>query len=67
MKRAQLQALRKEFETLQMKEDETVNSYFCRTIKIAKSMKAVGESMQESVIIAKILRFMTAKFILSAK
>jgi len=62
VKRAQLQALRKEFETLQMKENETVNSYFGRTLKIAKSMKAVGENMQESVITAKILWSMTTKF-----
>ncbi|XP_027932801.1 uncharacterized protein LOC114188412 [Vigna unguiculata] len=62
VKRAQLQALRKEFETLQMKEGESVNSYFGRTLKIAKSMKVVGECMEESVITAKILRFMTTKF-----
>nr|KYP74877.1 Retrovirus-related Pol polyprotein from transposon TNT 1-94 [Cajanus cajan] len=62
VKRAQLQALRKEFEMLQMKEGESVNSYFARTLKIAKSMKAIGESMQESVITAKILRSMTTQF-----
>ena len=45
VKRAQLQALRREFEMLQMKEVETVNSYFAHTFKIAKSMKACGESM----------------------
>ena len=45
VKRSQLQALRREFEMLQMKEVETVNSYFAHTFKIAKSMKACGESM----------------------
>ena len=62
VKRAQLQALRKDFELLQMKDGESVNSYFARTLKIAKSMKACGENMQESVITAKILRSMTTKF-----
>jgi len=62
VKRAQLQALRREFETLQMKEEETVNSYFARTLKIAKSMKVCGESMREDIIAAKILRSMTPKF-----
>ena len=62
VKRAQLQALRKEFDTLQMKEGESMNSYFGRTLKIAKSMKAVGERMEESVITAKILWSMTTKF-----
>ena len=62
VKRAQLQALRKDFEMLQMKEGESVDSYFARTLKIAKSMKAYGENMQESVITAKIMRSMKTKF-----
>jgi len=55
VKRAQLQALRQDFEMLQIREDETVNSYFARTLKIAKSMKACGESMRENIIATKIL------------
>jgi len=39
-----------------------MNSYFARTLKIAKSMKACGEIMQENVITVKILRSMTTKF-----
>ena len=62
VKRAQLQALRQEFEMLQMKEDETVNSYFARTLKIAKSMKACEERMRENIIAAKILQSMISKF-----
>jgi len=62
VKRAQLQALRKDFETLHMKEGESVNSYFGQTLKVAKSMKACGENMKENIITAKILRSMTAKF-----
>ncbi|KHN36591.1 Retrovirus-related Pol polyprotein from transposon TNT 1-94, partial [Glycine soja] len=62
VKRAQLQALRKDFEILQMKEGETVNAYFSRTLTIANKMKAHGESMSETVITAKILRSMISKF-----
>jgi len=62
VKRAQLQALRRDFEMLHMKDGETVNSYFARTLKIAKNMKACGESMLENVITAKILRSMIPKF-----
>lgn len=40
---------------LQMKEGESVNSYCARTLKIFKGMKVVRKSMQESIIIAKIL------------
>ena len=62
VKRAQLQALCREFEILQMKEDETVNEYFARTLKIAKSMKECGECIQEDIIAAKIFWSMTLKF-----
>ncbi|XP_024200681.1 uncharacterized protein LOC112204028 [Rosa chinensis] len=62
VKRAQLQALRREFEILQMQEGETVNEYFSRTLTIANKMKAHSERMEEIVIVEKILRSMTPKF-----
>jgi hypothetical protein len=62
VKRAQLQAFRKEFEVLQMKEGEGVDAYFARTLIIANKMKIHGENMQQVVIIEKILRSMTSKF-----
>ncbi|XP_024171544.1 uncharacterized protein LOC112177486 [Rosa chinensis] len=62
IKRAQLQALRGEFEVLQMKEGEQVNEYFSRTLAIANKMKTHGEKMEQVVIIEKILSSMTSKF-----
>lgn len=62
VKRAQLQALRREFEVLAMKEGESVDEYFARTLAIVNKMKAQGEKMQETVIVQKILRSMTTKF-----
>ncbi|KAK7368917.1 hypothetical protein VNO80_10950 [Phaseolus coccineus] len=62
VKRAQLQALRREFEILGMKEGEKVDEYFARTLTIANKMKAHGERMEQIVIIEKILRSMTVKF-----
>lgn len=62
IKRAQLQALRKDFEILHTKEGETVNSYFSRTLTIANKMKAHGESMSQTIITEKILRSMVSKF-----
>lgn len=62
VKRAQLQALRREFEMLLMKEGETVDEYFARTLAIANKMKTHGESMGQTVVVEKILRSMTARF-----
>jgi hypothetical protein len=39
VKRAQIQVLRKEFEILHMKEGESVNDYFARTLSIANKMR----------------------------
>ncbi|MCI20020.1 retrovirus-related Pol polyprotein from transposon TNT 1-94, partial [Trifolium medium] len=61
-KRAQLQALRREFEVLGMKESGFVNDYFARTLVIANCMTAQAERMEPVVIVEKILRSMTPKF-----
>jgi hypothetical protein len=45
VKRAQLQALRKEFEVLNMKIGESVEEYFSRTLVIANKMSAHGDTM----------------------
>ncbi|KAL6346592.1 hypothetical protein AAG906_000210 [Vitis piasezkii] len=38
VKRAQLQALKRDFETLQMKDGESVTSYYARTMDISNKM-----------------------------
>jgi len=45
VKRAQLQTLRKEFEILHMKFEETVDDYFARTLSIANRMRIHGEKL----------------------
>ena len=62
VKRAQLQALHKEFEILHMKEGESVKDYFASTLSIANKMRIHGESMEDVAVIEKILRLMTHKF-----
>ncbi|MCH81755.1 retrovirus-related Pol polyprotein from transposon TNT 1-94 [Trifolium medium] len=62
VKRAQLQALRKEFEILAMGKSETVDEYFARTLAIANKMTSHGERMQPVTIVEKILRSMPAKY-----
>jgi len=51
VKRAQLQALRKEFEILHMKSEETVDDYFARTLSIANRMRIYGEKLEDISII----------------
>jgi hypothetical protein len=46
VKRAQLQALRRDFEVLAMKDEETVDEYFSRTLAIANKMTSHGERME---------------------
>ena len=62
VKRAHLQALRKEFEMLHMKARESVNEYFARTLSIANKMKINGENKGDVKVVEKILRSMTPKF-----
>lgn len=53
MKRGNLQVFRKEFEVLHMKDGETVNEYFTRTLAIANKMKANGEDKGSTAIVEK--------------
>ncbi|GAU50271.1 hypothetical protein TSUD_131240 [Trifolium subterraneum] len=62
VKRAQLQALRREFEILAMKESESVDEYFGRVLTIANRMTAHGERLEAVTIVEKILRSMQPKF-----
>ncbi|XP_075097917.1 uncharacterized protein LOC142175238 [Nicotiana tabacum] len=60
-KRAQLQALRAEFETLRMQNSESVIEYFSRVMAISNKMRINGEKLEDVTIIEKIL-CITAKF-----
>ncbi|GAU22946.1 hypothetical protein TSUD_326740 [Trifolium subterraneum] len=62
VKRAQLQALRKEYESLKMKIGETIDEYFARTLSIANKMTTHGENLTQGNIVEKILRSLTSRF-----
>lgn len=62
VKRAQLQALRREFELHTMKGGESVDSYTGRLLHVVTKMKSNGEVMEESTVVSKILRSLTSKF-----
>lgn len=62
VKRAQLQALRREFELLIMKEGEKIDTFLGRTLSVVNKMKTNGEVMEQSIIVAKILRSLPMRF-----
>ncbi|KAJ1381735.1 Zinc finger, CCHC-type [Sesbania bispinosa] len=62
VKRAQLQALRCEWEILQMKNGESINDYFSRTLIIANKMRMYGKKVSNLSVIEKILRSMTLRY-----
>lgn len=62
VKKAQLQRLRREFETLEMKEDKRVTEYFGRVMTTANEMRNFGEEMTDVKVVEKILRSLTEKF-----
>ncbi|PNY00147.1 retrovirus-related Pol polyprotein from transposon TNT 1-94, partial [Trifolium pratense] len=62
VKRAQLQARRKEFEILNMKIGESIEAYFARTLAIANKMSSHGETVTQCMIVEKIMRSLTSRF-----
>jgi uncharacterized lipoprotein YehR (DUF1307 family) len=62
VKDAKLQTFRLKFEQLKMNEDETVSKYFLRVEELVNAMKGLGEKIQESIFVQKILRSLLDKF-----
>ncbi|XP_028069635.1 uncharacterized protein LOC114272136 [Camellia sinensis] len=62
VKRAQLQAIRRDFETLQMKNGESVTDYFGRVVGIANKMRIHDDKIKDGAVVEKILRSMAPKF-----
>ena len=57
-----LQARRSEFDTLKMKDPESVEEYFNHVLSIVNQLKINGEQILDQRIVEKILRSMTRKF-----
>lgn len=59
VKRSYLQALRRDFEILEMKSGEGITEYFSRVITVANKMRIYGEYMQDVKVVEKIPRSFT--------
>lgn len=57
-----LQSLRREFETFQMKEKETVQEYLSRMSSTVQQMRTLGEKIKNSQVVSKVLRSLTKKY-----
>ncbi|XP_020242592.1 uncharacterized protein LOC109820805 [Asparagus officinalis] len=57
-----LQGLRREFETLNMKQGESVQSFFTQVTTIVNQIRSCGEDLPEKTVVMKVLRSLTTKF-----
>jgi uncharacterized lipoprotein YehR (DUF1307 family) len=62
VKDAKLQTHRMKFEQLKMNEDETISKYFLRVEELVNSMKGLGEKIEGTFLVHKILRSMPDRF-----
>ncbi|XP_078150197.1 uncharacterized protein LOC144545504 [Carex rostrata] len=57
-----LQGLRRDFETLNMKQGESVQSFFTQVTTIVNQIRSCGEDLPEKSVVLKVLRSLTTKF-----
>jgi sirohydrochlorin ferrochelatase len=62
VKEAKIQTYRGQFEQLKMKEYEYITTYLLRVDEIVNAIIGLGEEIEESVIVQKILRSLPIKF-----
>eukprot|EP00253_Pinus_taeda_P016931 PITA_16931 len=59
---AKLQLLRRDFENLNMKESDNIDSFFTHVIGLVTQMRTHGETIEDRRIVEKILRALPSKF-----
>ncbi|KAK2388142.1 hypothetical protein QL285_061854 [Trifolium repens] len=62
VKKVKLQALKRQYELLQMKSDESIADYFTRLVTFTNQMKNCGGNLGEQETVENVLRTLTSKF-----
>ena len=63
VKKARVQALRREFERMSMKESEGVGEFAMKLTSLVNEMRAHGSKMEDIVVVEKLLRAVPDKFL----
>ncbi|XP_008789836.1 uncharacterized protein LOC103707210 [Phoenix dactylifera] len=63
VKKIRLQSLRSDFETLQMKDSESIVDYFTRVIVIVNQLRRNGKTLTNVRVVEKVLRSLDPKFV----
>jgi hypothetical protein len=62
VKIVKLQTLRRDFETLEMKESESIDQYMTRVTTIVNQLKTYGEDVLDQKVVEKVLITLSKKF-----
>jgi hypothetical protein len=62
VKATKLQTYRGQLEQLKIKEDEDIATYFLRVYQTVNAIKGLGEEIEESVIVQKVIRSLPIRF-----
>jgi hypothetical protein len=62
VKAEKIQTYRGQFEKLKMKEDENIAAYFLRVDETVNAINGLGEEVDESIIVQKVLRSLPTRF-----
>lgn len=63
VKKARIQTLKSEFEALSMKDSEQLDDFFMKLNGVVTNIHALGEEMQESYVVKKLLRAVPTRFL----
>ena len=62
VKTTKLQMLRRDFENLQMKDTDSIDSFFTHAMEIINLLRSYGETIGDQKVVEKILRILPTKF-----